>query len=168
MTTMTIYRIIASAIDTQGARVAADTAEVLGDACGVTYASEAAAQRACDDLIDSVGDTGLTGVEYSLSPVTVLIEHPQVEIENDGEGHVSHVVSCVVRVDGRKYDTLWYARETHVKFGIDGLEPIGSADAWCDRTIHDDLGAACAVRIGREVLTSIAKVPTRRGLEAAL
>lgn len=178
-TTITLWRIIASAIDANGTRVAADTGEILGGALGVTYATEVAAQSVCDDLGDTSDETGLDGVEYSLSPVTVRIEQPEVDVDvdldDDGEGHLLHVVSCVVRVEGRKYDTLWYAAEAHIggtggsaggPIGIYGLQPVETADAWCDREIYDDLGVVCAVRIGREVLASVRLIPTPRGLEA--
>ncbi len=157
---MTIYQIRAS-FSRDGQIQACDSAEVLGPAYGLYYATEGAAQAEVDSLQESLDDTDLDPTtEYSLVDVAVEIATPVVDTE---DGAIT--LESVVRVDGRRYDTLWYARPTHTTAGIAGCEPSGPIDAWTDSTIREAYGDEVAVAIGREVCARAPRQATDAGCE---
>ena len=144
MTIITMYRITASYTH-YGQCVDSTTAETLGDAMGVIYATQELADAAADELQGSVMDFSLDpSTRYSV--VEVPIEIGDVSLSDDE-------VTADVTLDGHRQTTSWYAAPRRTKAGIDGLQPAGdSIDCWVDTVMASALPADAVVALGLEIL----------------
>lgn len=154
MTTITLYRVTASYEHDGQLLDASSSAEVLGDAYGRHYATEAEAEAVAEDMQSDLASYDLDpSTTYSVVEAPVSIRVTEQESGEDGTVTVSALVNG--------YETAWFAHTD----ASGQLEPCGdSLEQWADADILDRLyGDAAANAIGREVLALAAAEPAFLG-----